>query len=228
MNTPFDPGRRTFLLSATAALGGVGLMGLIREALAMGVRPQIEGVQKVRGEVKINGVLASVGKPVLPGDIVTTGKDSHVVLIAGQDAFLVRDGSRVEITGRAAAGKPSLPKGLKIDTGKVLSVFAKGAIRVVTPTVVAGVRGTGMYVESEADLTYICACYGTVDIEASAYPGIHETVTTTHHEQPRYVLGKCAGSPILKAPVLNHTDAELIMLEALVDRVPPFSGWEKY
>lgn len=203
-------------------------MGLIREALAMGVRPQIEGVQKVMGEVMINGVPASVGRPVLPGDIVTTGKDSHVVLIVGKDAFLVRDMSHVEITGQTGVGRPPLPKGLKIDTGKVLSVFEKGSRRVATPMAVAGVRGTGIYVESAEDLTYICACYGTVDIGSVDYPGAHETVTTTHHEQPRYVLGKCAGSPILKAPMLNHTDAELIMIEALVDRVPPFSGWGKY
>jgi hypothetical protein len=34
------------------------------------------------------------------------------------------------------------------------------------------------------------------------------------------------GAPqmIMRAPVLNHTDAELILLESLVGRQPPFIG----
>jgi hypothetical protein len=51
-----------------------------------------------------------------------------------------------------------------------------------------------------------------------------ETVRTTHHEQPRYVMATGAPQMILRAPVLNHNDAELILLESLVGRQPPFIG----
>ena len=43
---------------------------------------------------------------------------------------------------------------------------------------------------------------------------------TSHHDEPRYIyLGK---NTIEKAPVINHTDLELIMLEEQVLRNPPF------
>ena len=55
-------------------------------------------------------------------------------------------------------------------------------------------------------------------------PAARETVRTSHHEQPRYVMATGAPQMILRAPVLNHTDAELILLESLVGRQPPFIG----
>jgi hypothetical protein len=33
---------------------------------------------------------------------------------------------------------------------------------------------------------------------------------------------------LMRAPVLNHTDAELTMLESLVGRRPPFTPEQKY
>jgi hypothetical protein len=45
-----------------------------------------------------------------------------------------------------------------------------------------------------------------------------------HHEQPRYILASGAPQMILRAPVVNHTDAELILLEGIVGRQPPFVG----
>ena len=55
---------------------------------------------------------------------------------------------------------------------------------------------------------------------------VRETVRTTHHDAPRYIYAH-AEMPIKMiepAPLINHTDAELIMLEALVGRRPPFFG----
>jgi hypothetical protein len=49
-----------------------------------------------------------------------------------------------------------------------------------------------------------------------------KTVVTKHHEQPLLLL---EGGGTLKAqngPFRNHTDAELVMLEKLVGREPPF------
>lgn len=57
-------------------------------------------------------------------------------------------------------------------------------------------------------------------------PEARETVSTTHHDAPRYVYahGEMPIKMIEQAPVVNHTDAELTMLEALVGRKPPFVG----
>ena len=94
--------------------------------------------------------------------------------------------------------------------------------RIITATAVTGIRGSGVYVESDTERTYLCTCYGIGDLAASADPRVRETVRTTHHESPRFIYGPGAPSLITRAPVFNHTDAELIMLEAMVGRKPPF------
>jgi hypothetical protein len=47
-------------------------------------------------------------------------------------------------------------------------------------------------------------------------------VRTRHHEQPRYIMAQGAPQMIMNAPVVNHTDAELVLLESLVGRSVPF------
>jgi hypothetical protein len=90
----------------------------------------------------------------------------------------------------------------------------------VTATI--GIRGTGIYVEIEARRTYACTCYGEAVLTPVDDPGAAETVRTKHHDQPRYIYGKGMPSMMEAAPVVNHTDAELYMLEGLVGRSPPF------
>ena len=51
-------------------------------------------------------------------------------------------------------------------------------------------------------------------------PEINETVTTLHHDQPRFIYS--GEKRIDPASVINHSDQELILLERLVGRVPPF------
>ena len=61
-----------------------------------------------------------------------------------------------------------------------------------------------------------------------ADPKARETVRTRHHEQPRYIMASGAPQMVVPAPVLNHTDAELTMLESVVGRKPPFAAKGKY
>jgi hypothetical protein len=94
---------------------------------------------------------------------------------------------------------------------------------VITPTATIGIRGTGWYAESDPEQTYFCTCYGTVDIAASNDPESKETVVSKHHDRPLYVLGKSAAArSIRSAPFINHTDQELMLIETLVGRTPPF------
>jgi len=95
---------------------------------------------------------------------------------------------------------------------------------VITPTVTIGIRGTAVYVEVEPQRTYVCTCYGEAVLEPVGDASARETVRTTHHEQPRYIYAKGAPKMVTPAPMLNHADAELEMLEALVGRKPPFAG----
>ncbi len=218
----FDGTRRSFfkrmlLLLAAAAAGPLALRP--RGAAAMGGEPVIQGLRRAEGDVRVNGAAALPGASIKPGDVVRTGAKSVAVFVVGKDAFLLRENSEVSLSG---VPEQSLIAEIRMKVGKLLSVFGRGKKALITPTAVCGIRGTGIYVESAADRTYVCTCYGTVDIEASTSPGQHETVKTTHHEAPRYIYAGGKGSLIEKAPMLNHTDEELIMLESLVRRKPPF------
>lgn len=213
----FQPGRRTLLRGATAATIAAGMLHL-RVALAAGTLPP--GVAQVKGDVRINGKPAERGQRVAPGDVIVTGRDGELVFVAERDAFLVRANSRIEFGSAAARGAVTV---LRVLTGALLSVFESGARREIrTTTATIGIRGTGIYVETEAQRTYACTCYGEAVLTPVDDPAAAETVRTRRHDQPRYIYGKGMPQMMAAAPVVNHTDAELQMLEALVGRKVPF------
>lgn len=214
------------MISRRQWLGLAGLTlsarwAMVREALATG---QLEkGVYRVRGDVRVNGAPARQGMDVKAGDVVSTGADGELVFVAGRDAFLIRANSRVEAQGTAGA---LLLSGLRIVSGAVLSVFSPGeAKRINTATATIGIRGTAVYVEAEDARTYVCTCYGVAEIASAADPATRETVQTQHHEQPRYVMAMGAPRMLMSAPMVNHTDAELVFLESLAGRRPPFAEY---
>ena len=205
--------------------GAAGLL-LVRDALAAGRLEK--GVYRVKGDARINGAPAVPGMDVKAGDVVITGRGAELVFVIDRDAMMVRAGTRVEIAGKAGA---LLDAGLRIVTGAVLSVFQPGKPKTIrTATATIGIRGTGIYVEALPGETYVCTCYGVADLAAVDDPSAHETVHTEHHDQPRFIMAHGAPQMIMKAPVVNHTDAELILLESLVGRVPAFyhEGFKPY
>lgn len=207
---------------AHLAAGGAALtleMAGLRRALAAG--SVARGVARVRGEVRVNDRPAQRGMEVGPGDVVTTGRGSEAVFVVGRDAFMARAGSRVELSGPAQAAIT----GLRIVTGALLSVFEPGRPRrVQTATATIGIRGTGIYIEVEKQRTYACTCYGEAELVPVDEPKEAEIVRTRHHDQPRYIHAKGMPRMIEEAPVINHTDAELILLESLVGRKVPFDA----
>ena len=211
--------RRIWL--ARAAAGGAALaldMMRLRDALAADAVE--EGVSRVRGDVHVNDKPAQRGMEVGPGDVVTTGRDAELVVVVGRDAFLVRADSRIELSGDA---KRQLLSGLRVVSGALLSVFGPGREKSIrTATAAIGIRGTGVYVEIEGSRTYVCTCYGESQLVPVDDPSRAETVRTAHHDQPRYIYAKGMPRMIEKAPVINHTDAELVLLESLVGRKVPF------
>lgn len=220
--------RRDLLRFATvASLGAGGLSGYLVRALAAARVPLHPGVREIQGEVRINNRPARLGQLVGPGDVVATGKNARVVIIIGKDVYLLRANTRFEVHGkperRDASGlaQEAVVEVLRIVRGAALSVFGSGRKQIETPFVTIGIRGTGVYVESGPERTYVCTCYGETEIVARRDSAVRETVKTKHHESPRYITGGRAPR-IEKAPVVNHTDAELDMLEALVGRQAPF------
>jgi FecR protein len=180
-------------------VGSAGIL-LIREALAQDRLPP--SVRRARS-----------------GDKLSAGADAELVFVVDRDAVLLRRSSSLEV----------LKNGFRLVSGAALAVFAPGARKTVqTPTATVGIRGTAGYFEVERSRTYVCICYGEAVLEPVGDPKGRETVRTRHHEQPRYIMASGAPKMVTPAPVLNHTDAELTMLESLVGRKPPFAAKGKY
>ncbi|MDP2021283.1 MAG: iron dicitrate transport regulator FecR, partial [Hydrogenophaga sp.] len=117
------------------------------------------------GDVLLNGQRMSRQHTVQTGDQIQTGPGSRLLFVVGNAAFHVRQNSRLEVGRGATLNTVSL---LRLLTGAVVSVFGRSASRsIVTPTLTAGIRGTGVYTEVMPDQrSYFCNCYGTVDVSA--------------------------------------------------------------
>lgn len=208
--------RRLFLRGMTAGVAG-GLTALVHQALAADPKSLRQGIHGINGEVSVNGKPAREGNPIMRGDTVSTGAGAHAVYVLGDNAFLQRANSRVDF------GESPVATFMRVVTGGLLSVFGKGGRQIATPTATIGIRGTGCYIETEARKSYFCLCFGAVELRP--LNGQPLSYATTHHEKPVWI----ENGVTMPASVVNHTDAEIIMLEALVGRGSPFpAGGSRY
>jgi hypothetical protein len=209
-------------MAAAGALGAGGILGLVRDALSAGNLPATPGFRHLKGPVGVDNTRASIGLNIKPGQTVMTGEGGEAVYIIGPDAFLQREKTKITFEDSGGA------QVMRVITGKVLSVFGKSRerarnLQLVTPTATIGIRGTGCYIEAEEARTYFCLCYGEAEVAPKADPKQKETIRTQHHDHPIYI-NATGSSMMAPATVINHTDAELIMLENAVGRWPPFYG----
>lgn len=226
-----DP-RREFLVKALsmgafAASGVYGLLLPSAEASIFGKVPKKvpagKSIYSLKGDVKINAKPADQDTLIKSDDLVETGKNSQVIFVVGKDAFILHSNSRLQLNGTGY-----LLRNLRLFTGRMLSVFGRRAGReeslaAVTSTATIGIRGTGVYFESEPDLSYVCTCYGETQLFSTADPSSSEQIISQHHDAPRYIAAEgAAGKRIRPAPMKNHTDLELMLIEELVGRAPPF------
>jgi len=187
-----------------------------------GKLPPGRSIYRLSGQVSVNGTQATQNTRIGPTDTVATGKGSEVVFAVGDNAYLLRESSNLNLAQQAQGNV--LSNALRLLTGKLLAVFPQGRPqRVQTITATIGVRGTGLYVEADPEQTYFCTCYGTTDIRANNDPQSSKTVESKHHDEPLYILAKAPqGQSIRRAPFINHSDQELMLIETLVGRQPPF------
>ena len=173
-------------------MGAAGLL-LVGDALAQATLEQ--GIRNRSGDVRVGG------------DRIVTGGDGRLVIVVGRDAMIVRRNSTLNV----------IANGFRLVTGAVLTVFSPGRSRqLTTPTATIGIRGTAVYLEAERGRTYACTCYGEAELGSAFDPSARETVRTKRHEQPRYLMAKSSPQMLMQAPVLNHTDEELRVLEKLL------------
>lgn len=212
---------RRNLLRAISTLGAAGVSGYLSDVLAAGDVPATPGINRVEGSVTVNGRPARVGTPVNMGDRIATAEGSRAIVVLKGDAFLMHPRTIIEVQGREG-----VLANLTIATGRVLSVFSRKPVAIKAATASIGIRGTGAYIEVLPEEVYFCLCYGEASFEVPGTPP--RLVKTEHHEEPILVTGITAAPAVARGPFRNHTDDELVMLEALVGREPPFMKGGQY
>jgi hypothetical protein len=223
---PDDPRRRTLIQMLAAGLFGGGSAATnLAFAQILGSPPAKlppgKSVYRISGEVEINGKPGTLESKITGGSIIKTGRNSELVYVVNESAYIARPQTEIVIE---TASEGAFVSGLRLLTGKLLSVFPSGRpVKLTTRVASIGIRGTGVYLESDPEQTYFCTCYGVADVNATNDPQSKETVAATHHDRPLYILGnEPAGKNIRNAPFVNHTDQELMLIETLVGRTPPF------
>ena len=181
---------------------------------------QRSNIVEMVGDAQINGGRLVPQQTVQTGDVLQTGPNSRVIFVIGNSSFHVRQNSRLTVERGATLNAVSL---LRLLTGAVVSVWGKGSDRrIVTPTLTAGIRGTGVYTEifaKQNNRSYFCNCYGTVDLSTD---NDRKTSVSDYHEA--VWADRRDGEMVLNpARAINHTDEELEFLARLVDQR---TAWE--
>lgn len=232
-NDDIDDPRRQWLIQALS-LGFFSLAATQAHAQGFSIfgskpakLPPGQSIYGLAGEVKVNDQPASLSTQIKSGDTIQTGKNSEVIFVVNTHSMILRGDSKLVIEPPPPAPDNSLSTlvigGLRMVTGKLLSVSRNSPMKVTTSTATVGIRGTGFYIESDPDRTYFCTCYGATEVEANNDPESREQITASHHDRPLYIVndgGK--GKNIRNAPFVNHTDQELALIETLVGRKSPF------
>ena len=205
--------RRSFLQAAAAwtAMGG----------FAAAHAQQRSNIVELVGDATVNGERLRSQRQLQTGDQITTGPDSHLVFAIGTTSFLVRQNSRFSVERGATLNTVSV---LRMLTGAVASVWGRGNSRqIVTPTLTAGIRGTGVYTEVRPDegyRSYFCNCYGTVEMTA----GKEKLVSRSNYHQSFWAEAQPKDGRLLTAAgAFNHTDEEMEYLARLVNQQ---TAWE--
>jgi hypothetical protein len=210
--------KRTFL-SGSAALAAGTLLPLPAVAQHPG------RIDTLRGEVRVNGRRIGSDAVIRAGDRVATGADGFVAFVLGRDAFMLRSNGELHVD---PSTESFLVTGLRLLTGALGAVFGRrtgAGVKIVAPTVTAGIRGTGCYVEARGESTYFCTCYGTIEMASSANPRERISATCRHHDAPSLFLKRPRnGALILPAAMETHSDDEM---EQLAHAAGLRTAWEK-
>ena len=223
---------KTFNTGVWATVATSGLIGpLVKVMAEVPVElPPGQSIYDFDGDVTVDKKSVTdknMKKTIVRADsTVVTGASSWIIFAVGKDAHNLRQNSTLTLEGSGM-----FETAMRLFTGSVLSVFASrddnANYKVHTSTATVGIRGTGLYAESEVDKqrSYVCTCYGDVNIASISDPSINQDVKTTHHDDPKYIYADDSyGDIIQPAPFKNHTDAELQLIETIVGRNTPYSS----
>jgi hypothetical protein len=198
--------RRSFLQAAAAwtAMGGA----------ALAQAQMRSNIVEISGDATLNGERLTPQHTIQTGDSVATGPNSSLIFVLGSSAFHLRQNTMMTVDRGASLFAVSL---LRLISGAVVSVWGKGTKRlIVTPTLTAGIRGTGVYTEifaSQEGRSYLCNCYGEVEVKAG---GDQLISRSSYHQSFWGEVAPKGGRMLTPANAINHTDEELEFLANLV------------
>jgi hypothetical protein len=197
--------RRSFLQAAAAwtAMGGADLAQAQSRS----------NIVEISGDATLNGERVTPQHTIQTGDSIVTGPSSTLIFVLGNSAFHVRQNTMMTVDRGASLFAVSL---LRLITGAVVSVWGKGNKRlIVTPTLTAGIRGTGVYTEIFAEQegrSYLCNCYGEVEVKAGSDQVLSHS---SYHQSFWGEVTPKGGRMLTPANAINHTDEELEFLARL-------------
>ena len=198
--------RRSFLQAAAAWTAMGGFAGAQAQSRS--------NIVELVGDALVNGARLLPQQTIQTGDRLETGPASNLIFVLGNSSFQVRQNSRLTVERGNTLTTVSV---LRLLSGAVASVWGRGGNRqIITPTITAGIRGTGVYIEvlpNQNYRSYFCNCYGTVDMGA----GTDRLVSQASYHQSFWGEAQPKeGRYLTPAAAINHTDEELEYLARLI------------
>ncbi len=172
------------------------------------IMPEEGRVSFVSGEVFINNNRGDVGDTVREGDVVKTGDNSEAEIeIRDYAVFLIKENSTVLLEDVFSSPKVEVKKGWFLAIIKRETLFEVG-----TPLVLAGVRGTVLFVNVLNDEeAYLCDCNGKVDLEDTATGDVVQNIVSNYHKA--FTLNRRSdGLGIERAKLLYHNDSDILQM----------------
>jgi hypothetical protein len=170
--------------------------------------PKAARVSYLYGELLINGVSAEQGAEIFEGDIVQTGDNSEAdIEIRDYAIFHIKANSTVEMNDIFQNA------GVTVKRGWFLTIVRSGKdFAVSTPMVLAGVRGTVLFMNVLDDgRLYLCNCNGKIDImDAKGMRRLKTSVSEYHTAFSMTRTG--SGTQITAAGLLYHHDSDILKM----------------
>jgi hypothetical protein len=206
--------RRDFIKAGISAAAAFALIKNPLRLFASGskdedwVMPEECRLSFVSGRVFVNNDRADFGDAVKEGDVVRTGPGSEAEIeIRDYAVFHIKEESTVRIDDVFLNPRVDVKKGWFLAIIKKGTQFEAG-----TPLVLAGVRGTVMFMNVLSDdETYFCDCNGRIDLKDRDSGSIVENVVAHYHKS--LALRRSGGElDIGSAGMLYHHDEDILKM----------------
>lgn len=177
-------------------------------------------VHSAKGKVQVNKKEVLAGAALSSGDTVSTGENSSAVLLFGGDSYALK-----QLTTFVLPDEKLPDKSSSLETGAILASFLPRKPRVIQINQKSNlvVRGTGVYIGIEPEMTEFCLCYGEVDLYSDKSRVSINTESKFHKDF--IILNDGEIRPAFwYERRLTHTSRQNIELEKLAGRPSPFDG----